>query len=89
MKNKAMRTVVYALALLMTAATAILYSRLPEKIPMHWDFNNTVRYDAKVGIWGICVMALTFAVLFDVLPRIDPRKKNYEKFKQYYDGFCR
>lgn len=88
MKNKKMRAAVYGVALLMLAATALLYQKLPEKIPMHWDFNNAVRYDSKAGIWGICVMTLVLAAMFDFLPKIDPRKKNYEKFGKYYDGFC-
>ena len=88
MKSRSMRIAVYGVAVLILATTAILYPNLPDKIPMHWGFDNTVRYDGKSGIWGIACMALVFAVLFDLMPKIDPRKKNYEKFGSYYDGFC-
>ena len=28
-----------------------------------------------------------FVALFVMLPRIDPLKKNYDKFRRYYEGF--
>lgn len=88
MKSKSMRIAVYGVALAVVLATAYLYIWLPEKIPMHWDFNGNVRYDPKAGIWGLPAMLAAFAVMFDILPHIDPRKRNYEKFGAYYDGFC-
>ena len=33
-------------------------------------------------------MAPALALLLMLLPRIDPRKKNYEKFRGLYDGFA-
>jgi uncharacterized membrane protein len=41
-------------------------------------------------LWGLglipLIMTGIIALLF-VLPRIDPYKKNYEKFRNYYEGF--
>ena len=40
--------------------------------------------------WGLFLIPLImtgFVALFVVLPRIDPYKKNYEKFRDYYEGF--
>ena len=40
--------------------------------------------------WGlglIPLIMLAFVGLFAVLPRIDPYKKNYEKFGNWYEGF--
>lgn len=33
-------------------------------------------------------MGFVIAILFDVLPHVDPRKKNYSKFEHFYDQFC-
>ncbi len=40
--------------------------------------------------WGLFLIPFImtgFVALFAVLPRIDPYKKNYEKFQDYYEGF--
>ncbi len=88
MSNKKLRFFNYMLAALNLLLAAVFYPSLPEQIPMHWDFHGNVTLNDKVQIFGMCGMALLFAVLFDVLPHVDPRKKNYKKFGSYYDGFC-
>lgn len=40
--------------------------------------------------WGLFFMPLVtmgIAVMFFLIPRIDPMKENIEKFRKYYDGF--
>lgn len=88
MKNPKLRIANYVLALCNLLLAAVFYSSLPHKIPMHWDIHGTVSYDSKSQIFLMCGMALLFAFLFDVLPHIDPRRQNYQKFSSYYDGFC-
>ena len=70
------------------ALVAIVYGNLPEKIPMHWSANGNIRYDDKVSIWFLASFSPFIALLFTVLPKIDPRKKNYEKFKNAYNSLC-
>ncbi len=67
----------------------ILYSQLPEQIPMHWNISGEVdRYEDKLmGILVMPGMNLVFFVLFLVLPKIDPRKENFQKFGQVYTIF--
>ena len=88
MKNKKLRIIAYLIPLLVLAVTACLYPRLPEQIPTNWSVDGTVTYSEKHEIWLIAGMGILFAVLFDILPKIDPRKENYKKFGSYYDGFC-
>lgn len=88
MKSPRLRIVNYILAVCNLALAAILYPALPEQIPMNWGANGSVSYSDKYQIFQMCGMAVLFAVMFDVLPKIDPRKKNYQKFGSYYDGFC-
>ncbi|MBR5508783.1 MAG: SdpI family protein [Lachnospiraceae bacterium] len=88
MKSPKLRFINYILAVCNLALAAILYPSLPEQIPMNWNIDGTVTYDDKHLIFLMCGMAILFAFLFDILPKIDPRKKNYEKFGGFYDVFC-
>lgn len=67
--------------------TALLYGRLPQRIPMHWNINGTIRYDPKITIWLVASLSFIMTSFFLILPRIDPKKQNYEKFGGAYQGF--
>uniref|UniRef100_A0A7C3MIP2 SdpI family protein n=1 Tax=Dictyoglomus thermophilum TaxID=14 RepID=A0A7C3MIP2_DICTH len=62
------------------------YPYFPEKIPMHWNFKGEIdRYGSKFeGLFGIPLMSLGFYLLFLVLPYLDPKKENYQKFEKVY-----
>lgn len=75
------------LSLLPLALTALFYARLPETIPMQWDLNGTARYDPKHSLWLMAALSPVLGVLFPVMAKIDPRKRNYEKFGGAYQGF--
>ncbi len=71
------------------AITVLTYPALPDRIPSHWDINGDVNGYSST-LWGVLIVpvimvALT-ALLF-LLPRIDPLRANYQKFRRYYDGF--
>lgn len=76
------------LSLLPLALIAVFYSSLPQQIPLNWGFNGTVTYGSKIQIWLIGGLSFAIGLLFLVLPKIDPRKKNYEKFTDSYTSFC-
>ncbi|MBS6396096.1 MAG: SdpI family protein [Clostridiales bacterium] len=88
MKNTRLRILNYIVAVVNLALSAVMYPSLPDQIPMNWGFDGTVSYSSKSQLFLMCGMAVFFAFLFDVLPHIDPRKKNYQKFGSYYDSFC-
>ena len=75
---------VWLLALLPVALTALFYARLPENIPMSWGFDGVVSYEPKWQLWIVACMAPLFAVLFPILPKIDPRRRSYDKFGRPY-----
>lgn len=72
------------LVALMFAAGAVLYPHLPDVIPTHWGFEGEPnQWSPKIwGAWIIPVMALAFLVLFPLLPKLDPKRENYENFKK-------
>lgn len=88
MKNKTYKGLAYVLGIIPIIVLALLYSKVPNQVPTHWDIDGTVTYSGKGTLWILASMGLILAVLFNIMPKIDPRKKNYEKFGKYYDGFC-
>jgi uncharacterized membrane protein len=69
--------------------TIALYPTLPDLIPSHWNAAGELNgYMSK--FWGLFLIPFImagFVALLMVIPRIDPKKLNYEKFRGYYDGF--
>ena len=66
-----------------------LYSQMPEQMASHWNAQGQVD-DYMSRFWGVFLMPLMFvglALLFIAIPKIDPLKKNIEKFRKYYDRF--
>lgn len=71
------------------AISAYFYPQLPAKIASHWNAAGQVDgYMSK--FWGLFLMpiiSIVILALFYFLPSIDPLKKNFKKFRKYYDGF--
>jgi len=72
------------LVALMFVAGAILYPQLPDIIPTHWGFEGEPnQWSPKTwGAWLIPGLTLLFLVLFPILPKLDPKRENYENFKK-------
>lgn len=88
MKNRKLRILTWLLAAAGIVLAVILYPSLPEQIPTHWNMDGSVTYSSRSTIFATVGMGPLFAVLFDVLPKIDPRRNHYEKFGGFYDMFC-
>ncbi|MDQ3698093.1 MAG: SdpI family protein [Gemmatimonadota bacterium] len=73
-------------AALALAATALVYGRLPERIPVHWNLAGEVdRYGSRLeGALLLPAVITVMAALIPLLPRLDPRGANYEKFRPTY-----
>ncbi len=88
MKTNHKYIVQFIIAFIPFAIIALFYSRLPEQMPMHWGFDGEInRYGAKSGIWLLGSIPLVLTLLFNILPKIDPRKENYSKFTSQYNTF--
>lgn len=88
MKTKTFNIVLVVLALLPLAVVAALYSHLPDQVPLRWGLDGVVSYSGKATLWIFAGLSPLLAFLFRVLPKIDPRKANYQKFGGFYDAFC-
>ena len=69
--------------------TLAAYPALPDPVASHW--NAAGQADGSMGkpagLFLIPLLTIACVALFAVLPRIDPLRKNYDKFRNYYDGF--
>jgi uncharacterized membrane protein len=65
---------------------AIAWPQAPERIPIHWGLTGEPdNYAGKVwGLFGGPLITLGIYGLFFILPRIDPRQRNYERFWSKY-----
>jgi uncharacterized membrane protein len=83
------KKVILLLIVLSFAVSFYFYPRLPERVASHWNAAGVV--DGYMSrFWGAFLMPVVIsamAMLFLLLPKIDPLKANYEKFRRYFDGF--
>ena len=86
---KLIRLAIIAGLLITFALTIAVYPTVPDKVVSHW--NAAGQADGYMSkFWGLGLIPLIMIALvglFAVLPRIDPYKKNYEKFGNWYEGF--
>jgi uncharacterized membrane protein len=80
-----------AIRFLMVAAAAlasvVVYTRLPERVAVHWNYRlEPDRYGSPLE--AVLVMPLVMLFVWGLLrflPKIDPHRANYEKFRGTYD----
>ena len=82
--------IIIIIVILISFAIGIyFYSQLPDRIASHWNIKGEVDgYMSK--FWGLFLMPIILLglwLLFLLIPRIDPLKKNIEKFRKYFDTF--
>ena len=64
----------------------LIYPHLPERVPSHWNVKGQVdSYSSKSwGAFGLPLMTAGIYFLMVIVPRIDPKKGNYDRFKGAY-----
>jgi uncharacterized membrane protein len=75
------------LIVLAVAFSVFAYAKLPDRMPVHWSLRGTVdRYGSRfeAAVFLPAAMLLVWLIM-QFLPRIDPRRANYEKFQDTYD----
>lgn len=83
MRSRWFGLVVAALA---AAVSVWAYPHLPETVATHWNLQGAPDgYSSR--FWAVAVMPLVtlgLTGLFNVLPKVDPRRENYAKFLDSY-----
>jgi uncharacterized membrane protein len=86
---KPVRLAIIAVLFITFVISIVLYPGLPDLIPTHWNAAGEVNgYMQKFwGVFLVPFLMLGFTALLTFIPRIDPKRANYAKFQDYYDGF--
>ncbi|KJS23295.1 MAG: integral membrane protein [Clostridiaceae bacterium BRH_c20a] len=67
-------------------AAFLVYPYMPDMVPTHWNTQGEVdRYSSReFGTFFLPLLNIVLYVLFIVLPHLDPKRANYEKFLGSY-----
>lgn len=77
-----------SLCILSFIGQLFLLPRMPEQIPIHWNVSGEVdNWAGKNASLFLALLPLLMLGLFHVVPRLDPRGKNYEKHTKAYQIF--
>lgn len=88
MKNKRCIALMWVLSLLPLVMVALAMPWLPERVPTQWGFDGQVSYGGKGTLWLLAALGPVQALLFQFLPRLDPKRENYDKFRGFYETFA-
>ncbi len=89
MKNKInLQTLSLLFTIIPVIAYAVCYPSLPEAIPSHWDFSGNINgYSSKTEFFLLALCPFFLWLTFVILPKIDPKKENYQKFSGFFQAF--
>lgn len=85
MKQRGKRVAMVIFSILPLLMVLSVYSRLPEQVPLQWNGGGVSRYGAKWELFPLAGMNLLFGILMPLFAKIDPKRKNYERFEKTYD----
>ncbi|MGI6468744.1 MAG: DUF1648 domain-containing protein [Syntrophomonadaceae bacterium] len=75
----------YAIAVATIAWVVWVYPDLAERFPVHWNVHGLPdRFAPKSQLLWLAGLVFAIPLLMDILPRIDPRHKNYAYFGTSY-----
>lgn len=87
--NKKLFLIKLVIILVMFGIGIYFYPKMPDMMPTHWNYNWVVdNYSSKnQAIFIFPGIALFLLVLFQFLPKLDPKKENYPKFEKTWEAF--
>ncbi len=76
----------FVLIIISIVGTILVYPNLPQTIPSHWGLNGEVdAYSDKSIVYILgAALPLGMALLFLLIPLIDPKKENYKLHEKAY-----
>jgi len=88
-KTKLMDNLALIFILIMFILAFYFYGHLPDKVISHWGADGQADGYSSKNFHTFFFPLLTIGIylLFKYLPKIDPKRRNYEKFDLSYHGF--
>jgi len=66
-------------------ATIIIYPRLPNQVPAHWNFQGVIdRYDRRETVFILPAVMAGMMLLFAALPWLSPKRFEVDTFRSTY-----
>lgn len=88
MKNKKLLFLMGLLCLVNLAGHLYFYPSLPNTVPIHWGFDGQPDgWGGKSSILFTASLPFAMLLLLAVLPRMDPKGKNFQRFQPVYRIF--
>ena len=79
----------FAVVIASFVVAVYFYPQMPERLVSHW--NGQGQPNGYMGkFWGLFLMPIISVILFAafiLMPKLDPKRENIEKFKKYFDLF--
>lgn len=86
--SKKFGLLLFAITVLSLLGHLFLYPSLPDVIPIHWGVSGQADgFGPKYMDLILAAIPLGMLLLFWVIPKIDPRRENYQKHQGVYTGF--
>lgn len=89
MKTKKIDIAILIIILISFGIAYYYYPQMPDQMASHWNAKGEVDgYMSK--FWGLYLMpsiTVLMYLMYLLIPKIDPLKKNIEKFRTYFDWF--
>ena len=78
-----------AIVVASVALSVSFYQHFPARVPMHWNVAGEIDGWSSRGFGAFLFPVILIAIyfLFEILPKIDPRRANYPEFKKVYAIF--
>lgn len=59
----------------------VIYLRAPARVPTHWNMRGEIDgWGGAASVFILPAVAVAIVLMMDILPRLDPRRANWEKF---------
>ena len=76
------------ICILSFAAHLLLFPQLPQNVPIHWNaYGEADNWGHKSTTLFLALLPFLMLLLFRIIPKLDPRGKNYEKHQKAYQVF--
>ena len=76
-----------SIILLSIIATILIYAKLPDQIPSHWNIKGEIdNYSSTSFVYFTGLLPLVLYGFMKIIPKIDPKRESYKKHDKAYNN---